>query len=122
MVLSQLSLTSRSPSELKATLATGPRCSTIVRTKVKENSGELLTTRARPKGSSGGVGEFMDEFPAQRSMALRIPAATSYRASSKLDQVVTGLSLVGRTLSLPNGAPLQSTGRRMMGITCASPL
>src|SRR5260370_18705840 len=53
------------------------------------------------------------------SMASRMPWTISSKASSCEGHLVTALPSVGRSLSLPKGAPCQSVGRRIMGRTRA---
>ena len=54
--------------------------------------------------------------------ALRMPFATFKNASSRFGQRVIAFPSDGSTLSLPNRALFQSAGRRIIGITRASPL
>ncbi len=86
-VLALRSLRSRSSSSLRS-------CSSL---SLRRRSSSSLTTSRMPCTMSSN--------------------ASSCNASSCVGHLVTGLPSVGRTLSLAKGAPFQSVGRRMMGMT-----
>jgi hypothetical protein len=50
-----------------------------------------------------------------------MPNPTTLNASSRFYQLVTGFLFVGRAWSFANGVLAQSTDRRMIGLTKASP-
>src|SRR5262249_52952084 len=65
--------------------------------------------------------DVVEIYSLSSSTTFLISLATTNRASSQSLHLLTGLALVGRAWSCLKGVPSQSVGRRITGITRASP-